>query len=218
MDQPKVSVIYHGADGAIQVLAEEAAAGAEEEGAVVRVRRVPDRSGSGLERAGDIAAPEDVRWADAVVLGSPSRYGNLASPLKSYVEQLKNTEGERLQEIVWSGFASDDGVLRGGRAATLMTLFRTMLDLGGILVSPPRASDLHARALARRTGRDVASVARRLLVGAGEDGQVPVLTTRHSDRSDGTDRPAVTAHGVVRSSQVAGVMPVHRTKQLGEAT
>jgi NAD(P)H dehydrogenase (quinone) len=164
MEQPKVSVIYHGTADGIQALAREVAAGAEEVGAVARVRRVPDA-----------ATPDDVQWADAIVLGSPSRYGNLASPLKSYVEALVAVEGRRPGEIVWSGFASEDGVLHGGHEATMMTLYRALLHLGGVLVPAPRAQDLDVRALARQTGRDVANVARRLLVGAAaEGGQVPV--------------------------------------------
>jgi NAD(P)H dehydrogenase (quinone) len=174
MERPKVSVIYHGAAGAIQGLAKEVAAGAEEVGAVVRVRRVPDHAVPVPAGAGSVATPDDVRWADAVVLGSPSRYGSTAPPLKSYVESLGAAEGGRPTGIVWSGFASDDGVLHGGHEATLMTLFRTLLHLGGVLVPPPHAQDLTVRALARRTGRDVADVARRLLAGtAAEGGRVP---------------------------------------------
>ena len=52
MNQPKVSVIYHGAAGALQVLAKDVAAGAEEEGAVVRVRRVPDHAVPGAGESG----------------------------------------------------------------------------------------------------------------------------------------------------------------------
>ncbi len=161
MEQPKVSVIYHGTADGIQALAKEVATGAEEVGAVVRVRSVPDH-----------ATPDDVHWADAVVLGSPSRYGNVASPLKSYVESLGTVERKRL---VWSAFASGDGVLHGGHEATLMALFRALLHVGGVLVPAPRAQDLDVRALARQTGRDVADVSRRLLVGAAaEGGQVPL--------------------------------------------
>jgi NAD(P)H dehydrogenase (quinone) len=164
MEQPKVSVIYYGAVSGIQALAKDVAAGAEEVGAAVRVRSVPDH-----------ATPDDVRWADAVVLGSPSRYGNLAAPLKSYVESLEAVGSGRLREIVWSGFASDDGVLHGGHEATLMTLFRALLHTGGVVVPAPRAADLDVRTLARRTGRDVTDVARRLLIGAAAEGaRVPV--------------------------------------------
>jgi NAD(P)H dehydrogenase (quinone) len=166
MEQPKVSVVYCGAVGGIQALAKDVATGAEESGAVVRVRRVPDHVVPALAGVGSVATPDDVRWADAVVLGSPSRYGSLATPLKSYVESLEAVGSGRLREIVWSGFASDDGVLHGGHEATLMTLFHALLHMGGVLVPAPRARDLDVRALARRTGRDVADVARRLLVGA----------------------------------------------------
>jgi NAD(P)H dehydrogenase (quinone) len=175
MEQPKVSVIYYGAVGGIQALAKDVAAGAEEAGAVVRVRRVSDHEGSSLAGGGSVATPDDVRWADAVVLGSPSRYGSLAAPLKSYVESLETVGSGRLGEIVWSGFASEDGVLHGGHEATLMTLFHALLHMGGVVVPAPRGHDLDVRTLARRTGRDVADVARRLHVDAAAEGaQVPV--------------------------------------------
>lgn len=172
MEQPKVVVVHHGTADGIQALAREVAAGAEEVGAVVRVRRVPDRTGPASAGAGNLAAPDDLRWADAVVLGSPSRYGSLAPALRSYVETL---EGSGPREIVWSGFASDDGVLHGGHEATLMTVFRALLRLGGVLVPAARAHDLDVRTLARQTGRDVADVARRLRAGAAADGgRLPV--------------------------------------------
>jgi NAD(P)H dehydrogenase (quinone) len=161
MEQPKVSVIYYGASGGIQALAKDVAAGAEEVGAAVRVRRVPDGAAAALA---SVATLDDVRWADAVVLGSPSRYGSLATPLKSYVESLEAVGSDRLGEIVWSGFASDDGVLHGGHEATLMTVFHALLHTGGVVVPAPRAEDLDVRALARQTGRVVADVARRLLM------------------------------------------------------
>ena len=47
MDQPKVSVIFHGPSGALQGLTKEVAAGADEEGAVVRVRRSRPRGAGG---------------------------------------------------------------------------------------------------------------------------------------------------------------------------
>jgi NAD(P)H dehydrogenase (quinone) len=169
MDQPKMSVIYHGASGALQALAKEVAAGAEEKGAVVRIRRVPDHAVPGDGGSEGLARPHDVRWADAVVLGSPSRYGNLAPPLKSYVDTLESVEGEGLRRIVWSGFVTDDGVLHGGHEATLMTLFHALFHLGGVVVPPLRAGNQDVRTLARRTGRDVADVAHRLLVGAAAE-------------------------------------------------
>jgi NAD(P)H dehydrogenase (quinone) len=178
VDQPKVSVIYQGAAGALQVLAKDVAAGAEEEGAVVRVRRVPDHAVPGAGEFAGLATADDAFWTDAVVLGSPNRYGNVTSQLKSYVEALASLRGEGLRETVWSGFAPDDGVLHGGREATLMALFHTLSRLGGVLVPAPRVQGLSAgrevRMLARQTGRDVTRVARRLRVGAAaEGGQEP---------------------------------------------
>jgi NAD(P)H dehydrogenase (quinone) len=178
MNQPKVAVVYEGASSALQGLAKEVVSGAEEEGALVRVRRVRDHA---VPRDGDgdsegLATPDDVRWADAVIVGSPTRYGNVTPQLKSYLEALEVRGGEDLRETVWSGFAPHDGVLHGGREATLKALFQLLFRLGGVLVPAPRVDGLteltvghEMGVLARQTGRDVARVARRLLLGTDAD-------------------------------------------------
>jgi NAD(P)H dehydrogenase (quinone) len=171
MQQPKVSIVYHGQVGALQAVAKEVAAGAEEAGAIVRIRRLPGHAAPDVEDAGSLVASEDVDWADAVVLGSPSRYGNLAPPLRSYVEQLRVLEAERLREIVWSGFVSADGVLHGGHEATLRTLFHTLSRLGGVVVPAIGARGSDIRTAARRTGREVAGVTQQLLAGASATSQ-----------------------------------------------
>ena len=76
----------YGASGTLQGLAKKVAAGAEEEGALVRVLRVPEHAMSGDgESAGLTTRAGPTRW----VLGSPSRYGNVGPQLKSYVEALE---------------------------------------------------------------------------------------------------------------------------------
>jgi hypothetical protein len=57
MDQPKVAVIFHGASGALQGLAKEVAAGAEEEGAVVRVGASPTTRCRGTVRPKALPRP-----------------------------------------------------------------------------------------------------------------------------------------------------------------
>jgi hypothetical protein len=113
-----------------------------------------------------------------VIFGSPSRYGNGASQLQSYVETLEVMGDDTLREIIWSGFPSGDGVLHRGRKATLSAPFQTLSRIGGVLVAAPRAKGLPAggdvQSLARLTGRDVAEVTRQLLVGAAaESGREP---------------------------------------------
>jgi NAD(P)H dehydrogenase (quinone) len=173
MEQPKVAVVHHGQAGALQAVAKEVAAGAEEMGAVVRIRRLPRHAAPGTGATEGLAASDDVNWADAVVLGSPSQYGTLAPPLRAYVEQLRRLEGERLSGIVWSGLVSADGVLHGGHEATLRTLFHALSQLGGVIVPAAGAqgTDLGTdmRTVARQTGRDVADVARRLIVGTATE-------------------------------------------------
>ncbi len=110
-------------------------------------------------------------WADAVILGTPTRYGNIAPALRSDLDALHATGTENLRRLVWGGFASDNILLPGGRESTLTTLFRMLSQLGGVVVPrPPRIDSLSANALAHKTGRDVAHAARCLQVDAATMG------------------------------------------------
>ena len=98
---PKVAVIYYSATGTVHHLAEHVARGAQEAGAEVRLLRVLELApkaaiDSNPAWAAHAAATEDVPvataddvvWADAVVFGSPTRFGNVASQLKQFIDTL----------------------------------------------------------------------------------------------------------------------------------
>ncbi|WP_327253959.1 NAD(P)H-dependent oxidoreductase [Streptomyces sp. NBC_01244] len=80
-----VSVIYYSATGTVRGLAEEAAASAREAGAEVRLRAVPGTPEAGREPGTPDATPEDLEWADGILLGSPSHWGLPAAPLLEFV-------------------------------------------------------------------------------------------------------------------------------------
>ena len=75
-------------------------------------------------------------WADAVLFGSPTRFGNVASQLKQYLDTLGPQWGEgKLADKVYAGFtaAKTD---HGGQESTLLALYNTIYHFGGILVPP----------------------------------------------------------------------------------
>jgi NAD(P)H dehydrogenase (quinone) len=172
MAQPKISVVHLG-DATLHVLAEQVAAGAEEAGATARVRRLPVRARCAADTVEGLLALDELHWADAIVLGSPSRYGALEPPLRSYVDEMRAAQTRRPGRLVVSGFATEDGLLHGGREATLRTLFHLLHQLDGVVVPAADADGRTVRAIARRTGYDVAAVAQQVLGGAAAAGTGP---------------------------------------------
>jgi len=146
---PKIAVVYYSATGTVHELAEHIARGASEAGAEVRVLRVPELApaeaiagnpawGAHVESTQHIpvASPEDIVWADAVVFGSPTRFGNIASQLKQFIDTLGGLWGEgKLADKVYSGFTSS-ATAHAGQETTLMALYTSVHHFGGIIVSP----------------------------------------------------------------------------------
>ncbi|MCP2169027.1 NAD(P)H:quinone oxidoreductase [Goodfellowiella coeruleoviolacea] len=145
----KVSVIYYSSTGTNTELARTLAAEAEKAGAEVRVRRVaelaPDAAidsnpawRANVTATADIpvATADDVVWADAVIFGSPTRYGNIAAQLKQFIDTLgPQWQQGLLADKVYSGFTSS-ATLHGGQESTLLALYQTIHHFGGIIVSP----------------------------------------------------------------------------------
>ncbi|MFD0773695.1 NAD(P)H:quinone oxidoreductase [Streptomonospora algeriensis] len=150
MSEPvKLSIIYYSATGTGYTIAREIEETAQKEGAEVRLRKVAELAPAeaiaanpawqaNVEATSDIAEalPDDVVWADAVVFGSPTRYGNVASQLKQFIDQLgPQWQQGLLADKVYSGFTSS-ATLHGGQESTLLALANTFYHFGGIIVPP----------------------------------------------------------------------------------
>jgi NAD(P)H dehydrogenase (quinone) len=144
-----VLVAYYSTGGTTRRLAEAVAEGAEKVGGEVRLRRAketapPEAVASRPDWLANLAATDhieppthdDLRWADAILVGSPTRYGNLASPITQFLE----TTGplwfaDELADKVAGGFASV-GTTHGGHESTLLALSHVFHHWGAIYVSP----------------------------------------------------------------------------------
>lgn len=150
MTEPvKVSVVYYSATGTVAELARTIAEAAEKLGAEVRLRKVaetapdaaidavpPWRANVEATRDVAVAAVGDVLWADAVLFGTPARFGNVSGQLKSFIDTMG--EGWRqglLQDKVYSGFTAS-GTPHGGQESTLLALYNTIHHIGGVVVAP----------------------------------------------------------------------------------
>jgi NAD(P)H dehydrogenase (quinone) len=145
----KLAIVYYSSTGTLDTMARRAAATAEKAGAEVRLRHVaelaPDEAIDSqpawrehVEQVRDEpqAAPADVDWADAVLFGTPTRFGNVASQLKQYLDQLGPLWGQgRLADKTYAGFTAAQ-TAHGGHETTLLALYNTVYHFGGILVPP----------------------------------------------------------------------------------
>ncbi|MFC3997837.1 NAD(P)H:quinone oxidoreductase [Nocardiopsis sediminis] len=148
-DSVKLSVIYYSATGTGYEIAREIAETAEKEGAEVRLRKVAELApaaaiasnpawAANAEATKDVAeaTSDDIVWADAVVFGSPTRYGNVAAQLKQFIDSLGPQWAQGLlADKVYSGFTSTS-TLHGGQESTLLALGNTFYHFGGIIVPP----------------------------------------------------------------------------------
>lgn len=149
MTEVNASVIYYSATGTIHRMAERLAAAAEKAGAQVRLRQVTELApaeaiasnaawSQHFDRTKDEprAAAGDIVWADVVVLGSPTRYGNIASQLKQFLDTLGPQWSKvLLADKVYAGFTASM-TAHGGQESTLLALYNIIHHFGGIIVSP----------------------------------------------------------------------------------
>lgn len=145
----KLAIIYYSSTGTLQTMAERLNSAAEAAGAEVRLRHVdelaPDaaidsqpawRAHWDAVKDEPRATPDDIVWADAVLFGTPTRFGNVSSQLKQYIDSLGGQWGQGLlADKVYAGFTASQ-TAHGGQEATLLSLYTTIFHWGGIVVAP----------------------------------------------------------------------------------
>ena len=145
----KLAVIYYSATGHGASMARRVGAAAEAAGADVRIRHVAETRdpasfahnpawSANYEAHRDLtpATVDDIIWADAVIFGSPTRFGSVASQLRTFLDSLGGpwSQGE-LADKVYAAFTSSN-TAHGGQETTLLTLYITLMHFGGIIVPP----------------------------------------------------------------------------------
>jgi len=141
----KVLVLYYSSYGHIETMAYAVAEGAREAGAEVVVKRVPElvpeeaakKSGFKLDQSAAIATIQELAGYDAIIFGTPTRYGNMASQMKSFIDQTGSLWASgALVGKVGSVFTSS-GTQHGGQESTILTFHPVLLHLGFIVVGLP---------------------------------------------------------------------------------
>ena len=155
----KVAIIYYSATGTTYRLARAIEEGASEAGADVRLRKVrelaPDEaiaSNQGwaahrLETQHVVEASlDDLAWADAMIFGTPTRYGLPTAQLKQFLDTTGPLwlKGALLNKIC-SSFTSS-GTAHGGQETTIVNVNTTFYHWGAIIVGPGYADLIQFKA------------------------------------------------------------------------
>jgi NAD(P)H dehydrogenase (quinone) len=145
----KLSVIYYSATGHNTAMANKVVAAAETAGAEVRLRHIAETRDpasfaqnpawtANYVATKDLpaASGDDIVWADAVIFGTPTRFGSPASQFRTFIDSLGGLWAQgKLADKVYAAFTSSQ-TAHGGQETTLLALYITLMHFGGILVPP----------------------------------------------------------------------------------
>ena len=140
-----VLVLYYSATGSVRALAQSVARGIDSvEGMRARVRTVPkvapvvDRTEPAVPAEGaPYVEHRDLEECAGLALGSPTRFGNMAAPLKYFIDGLGAEWARGTLEGKPAAVFSSTSTLHGGNEATLLTMMLPLLHHGMIVVGIP---------------------------------------------------------------------------------
>ena len=143
-----VLIAFYSRNGSTEALANAIAEGARAAGAEVRLRRAREFVGPGImakapgwaENAARMNAlyeaptEADAEWADAILFGTPTRFGSTTAELKAYIDGLGGLWFQgKLVGKAGAAFTSTSS-LHGGNESTILSLYNPMAHLGLIIV------------------------------------------------------------------------------------
>jgi len=142
----KILVVYYSAYGHVETMAEAVTEGARQvAGTAVSLKRVPElvpeevarKSGMKLDQKAPIADPQELADYDAIIFGTPTRFGNMAAQMRNFLDQTGGhwMNGSLVGKI-GSVFAST-ATQHGGQETTITSFHHTLLHQGMIIVGLP---------------------------------------------------------------------------------
>jgi NAD(P)H dehydrogenase (quinone) len=181
------AIVYYSATGTVHALARAVAEGAEKAGAEVRLRRIAETAPQAaieanpawaqhLRDAADVpvAALDDLGWADVVLFGTPTRFGNPAGQLKAFIDSTGPLWfSGALAGKVYSAFTASN-TAHGGQESTILALSNVFYHWGGIIVPPGYTDPVQFR-----SGNPYGT---SHVAGDGPPGEVAVEAARYQGR------------------------------------
>ena len=154
MEAPYVLILYYSRHGSTETMAHQIARGVSQvQGVEARLRTVPPVSAE-TDRATLPEVPEtgpvyceeeDLRHCSALALGSPTRFGNMAAPLKYFIDSTSPLWISGALVDKPAGVFTSTASLHGGQETTLLSMALPLIHHGMIFVGLPySAPELHA--------------------------------------------------------------------------
>lgn len=149
MADVKLAVIYYSSTGTNYQLSQWAAEGAKAAGADVKLLKVPELAPqeaidanpdwkAHVQATKDVptVSLSDLEWADAIIFSVPTRYGNIPSQMKQFLDTTGGLwfQGKLANKVV-SAMSSASNP-HGGQESTILGLYTTMFHWGAIIAAP----------------------------------------------------------------------------------
>lgn len=196
--QPYILIVYYSRHGATAQMADLVARGVESTGMNAKIRTVP--AVSPVSEATSPAVPdsgapyvtlEELEHCAGLILGSPTRFGNMAAPLKYFIDSTLSLWLSGKLVGMPAGVFTSTSSLHGGQEATLLSMMLPLLHHGALIVGVPysetalnetqtggtpygpshvagmhskNAMSEHEKILCKALGKRVARVATQLLI------------------------------------------------------
>lgn len=145
MSTPYVLVLYYSVNGNTKKMAEIIARGVEEvAGIEARLRTVPavspvnEATEARIPQSGDVyCTEEELRLCSALILGSPTRFGNMAAALKYFLDGTGSlwANGDLIGKP--AGVFTSTATLHGGQESTLLSMMLPLLHQGMLIAGVP---------------------------------------------------------------------------------
>jgi NAD(P)H dehydrogenase (quinone) len=142
----KILILYYSFYGHIESMAQAEAEGAREvAGTEAAIKRVPETmsieavraAGGKLGQMAPVASPDELASYDAVIFGTPTRFGNMTGQVRNFLDQTGRLwMSGALIGKVGSVFTSS-ATQHGGQESTILTFHPTLLHLGMVVVGLP---------------------------------------------------------------------------------
>lgn len=144
----RVLVLYHSFYGHIEAMAGAVARGARSvPGSVVDLKRVPETvppdvflgAGGKVGQPAHVAKPEELANYDAIVFGSPTRFGNASAQMRTFIDQTGPLwmKGGLVGKV--GSVSTSTATQHGGQESTILTFLPTLLHHGMVVVGLPYA-------------------------------------------------------------------------------
>lgn len=143
----KVLILYYSSYGHIETMAEAVAEGVREAGAEAVIKRVPEtvpeeiarQHHFKLDQAAPVASPQELGDYDAILFGTPTRYGNMAGQMKQFLDQTGGLWMKGALVGKPGGVFTSSATQHGGQESTILTTWTVLAHHGMVIVGLPYA-------------------------------------------------------------------------------